>query len=155
MKRLRTEVDPFIVEVSLHGCTAATHDRQTRVPGSFDRLMENLRGLREAGQRLKLNSTLTLWNENELEAMYAIADSFGAEMQVDPTVTPRDDRDTSPLSIAPSSDGLRELVKVQAVRARKTGVAPPDRERSGHDCEIPSAPVKLCGAGSMPVAVDP
>ena len=34
-RRVRDEIDPFLIEVSLHGATAATHDRQTRVPGSF------------------------------------------------------------------------------------------------------------------------
>ena len=42
-RRIRDEVDPFLIEVSLHGATAATHDRQTRVPGSFERLLANLR----------------------------------------------------------------------------------------------------------------
>ena len=71
-RRLRDEVDPFLVEVSLHGATAATHDRQTRVPGSFDQLMANLREMLALGLRVKVNSTLTLWNENETAAMYAL-----------------------------------------------------------------------------------
>jgi MoaA/NifB/PqqE/SkfB family radical SAM enzyme len=37
-RRLREEVDPYIVEVSLHGASAAVHDRQTRVDGSFEPL---------------------------------------------------------------------------------------------------------------------
>ena len=61
-RRIRDEVDPFLIEVSLHGATAATHDRQTRVPGSFDRLIANLREMTDLGLRVKLNITLTLWN---------------------------------------------------------------------------------------------
>src|SRR5262249_47862525 len=71
-RRLRDEVDPFVVEVSLHGVTAETHDRQTRVPGSFNRLLANLREMLALGLRVKVNSTLTRWNEDEIEAMYAI-----------------------------------------------------------------------------------
>ena len=56
--------------MSLHGATAATHDRQTRVPGSFDRLLANLGELRPLGLRVKLNSTLTAWNEGEIEGMF-------------------------------------------------------------------------------------
>ena len=41
-RRLQDEVDPYMVEVSLHGASAATHDRQTRVPGSFERLVANI-----------------------------------------------------------------------------------------------------------------
>ena len=42
-QRMKDEVDPFVIEVSLHGATPETHDRQTRVPGSFVRLVGNLR----------------------------------------------------------------------------------------------------------------
>src|SRR5205807_1264407 len=58
-RRIRDEIDPFLVEVSLHGATAAVHDRQTREPGSFERLLANLREMRGLGLRVKLNSTLT------------------------------------------------------------------------------------------------
>ena len=56
-RRLRDEVDPFVVETSLHGATAATHDRQTRVAGSFDRLIENIREMLSLGLRVKVNSS--------------------------------------------------------------------------------------------------
>src|SRR5215470_16533007 len=61
LQRMKDEVDPFMVEVSLHGATAATHDRQTQVAGSFDRLVANLRDARASGLRIKLNSPLTVW----------------------------------------------------------------------------------------------
>ncbi|MBP7685928.1 MAG: radical SAM protein, partial [Deltaproteobacteria bacterium] len=70
-RRLREEVDPYIVEVSLHGASAGVHDRQTRVDGSFERLLGNLRELRDLGIRLKVNSTLTRYNEHELDDMFA------------------------------------------------------------------------------------
>ncbi|MDX1461081.1 MAG: radical SAM protein, partial [Xanthomonadales bacterium] len=38
-ERLRAEVDPFVVDISVHGAKPETHDRLTRVPGSFERLM--------------------------------------------------------------------------------------------------------------------
>src|SRR6185295_4685519 len=82
-RRLRDEVDPFLVEVSLHGASAATHDRQTRVPGSFERLLANLGELRALGLRVKINSTLTAWNEGEIEEMYALADRLGLPLQLD------------------------------------------------------------------------
>ena len=83
--------------ISLHGSCAETHDRQTRVPGSFDMLMQNLEILKALGLRFKLNSALTAWNAREIEEMYAIATRFGVNLQFDTTVTPRDngDSDTS------------------------------------------------------------
>ncbi len=48
-EKVRRELDPFLIEISLHGATAATHDRQTRIAGSFERLMANLAELQGAG----------------------------------------------------------------------------------------------------------
>jgi mycofactocin biosynthetic radical S-adenosylmethionine protein MftC len=175
-RRVKEEVDPFLVEVSLHGATAETHDRQTRVPGSFARLLANLEEMRELGLRVKVNSTLTAWNEGEIEAMFDLVESLGLAFQVDPEVTPRDDGNREPLAVSPTRDGVRRLFAVQADRARRaedaasdqtaaTGqaaavAAAPNRpataiQKSGDDGTMPIAPRKHCGAGSSGIAVDP
>lgn len=153
-RRLRDEVDPFLVESSLHGATAATHDRQTRVPGSFDRLLANLREAQGLGLRIKLNSTLTRWNEDEVEGMLDLADSLGVPLQIDPEVTPRDNGDREPLAIAPTREGVARLFAMlagRAERAQATGFV----SRGGDDGTVPVPVEKHCGAGSAGVAVDP
>ena len=152
-RRIRDEVDPFLIEVSLHGATAATHDRQTRVPGSFERLLVNLREALGLGLRLKINSTLTRWNEEEIEGMLALADGLGAPLQFDPEVTPRDDGDAEPLSISPSREGMKRLFALQAERARAGAAVAVARE--GDEGIVPVPLEKHCGAGSAGIAVDP
>jgi mycofactocin biosynthetic radical S-adenosylmethionine protein MftC len=147
-RRVRDEVDPFLIEVSLHGATAATHDLQTRVPGSFERLLANLREVLDLGMRVKINSTLTRWNEDEAEGMLDLAASLGLPIQIDPEVTPKDDGDREPLSIAPSREGVRRLFDLQMERA--VSVA-----RGADDGTLPTPVEKHCGAGSAGVAVDP
>jgi mycofactocin biosynthetic radical S-adenosylmethionine protein MftC len=155
-RRVRDEVDPFLIEVSLHGATAATHDRQTRVPGSFDRLLANLRELSALGLRVKVNSTLTCWNEEEIEGMFALADSLGLPLQVDPEVTPRDDGGREPLTVAPSREGVLRLFRLQFERGRAAEAgAPPEVARGGDDGAAPVPTGKHCGAGSSGIAVDP
>lgn len=151
-RRIRDEVDPFLIEVSLHGATAATHDRQTRVPGSFDRLLANLREMLGLGLRVKINSTLTRWNEGEIEEMLALVDGLGLPLQFDPEVTPRDDGDVEPLSIAPSREALERLFSLQAARA---GSATLSVAREGDEGTTPVPLQKHCGAGSAGIAVDP
>ncbi|HEV7785514.1 MAG TPA: radical SAM protein [Thermoanaerobaculia bacterium] len=155
-RRVRDEVDPFLVEVSLHGATAATHDRQTRVPGSFERLLANLAELRALGLRVKLNSTLTAWNEGEVEAMFVLADALGLPLQFDPEVTPRDDGGREPLAVAPSREGVLRLFRLQTERGRSrdTGMDSLASVRSA-DEDVPVPVGKHCGAGSSGLAVDP
>lgn len=165
-RRIRDEIDPFLIEVSLHGASAPVHDRQTRVAGSFDRLLANLEELRRLGLRVKLNSTLTAWNEHETEAMFELADRLDLPLQVDPEVTQRDDGDRSPLSITASRDGVRRLFALLAERSRaaatETRHASPRRASPPHpparqadDGLAPAGAEKHCGAGSSGIAIDP
>ena len=156
-RRVREEVDPFVIEVSLHGATAATHDRQTRVPGSFDRLLANLREAREVGLRVKINATLTAWNEHELAEIFALADELGLALQIDPEVTPRDDGARDPLGIAASRAAVARLYRIQAERAGDSEfsqISPAVVQRQG-DGVTPAAAGKHCGAGSSGITVDP
>ncbi|MBV8201033.1 MAG: radical SAM protein [Acidobacteria bacterium] len=169
-RRIRDEIDPFLVEVSLHGATAAVHDRQTREPGSFERLLVNLREMRGLGLRVKLNSTLTAWNEHEIEATMALADRLDLPLQIDPEVTSRDDGDREPQTISPSRAGVRRLYELlaeraAAARAREagqeasaagtSGALPVQVMRLADDGLAPAAAEKHCGAGSAGIAVDP
>jgi MoaA/NifB/PqqE/SkfB family radical SAM enzyme len=158
-RRLKEEVDPYMVDVSLHGARAATHDRQTRVPGSFDRLMENLPRLLDLGVRLKINATLTRWNEDEIDGMLEIADRLGVPVTLNPTLSPRDDGDREPLSIAASRDARLRLYRTLADRAerRRAGSREQaaDVARPGDEALPTPAVDKSCGAGSSGVTVDP
>jgi MoaA/NifB/PqqE/SkfB family radical SAM enzyme len=151
-RRLREQVDPFLVEISLHGATAASHDRQTRVAGSFDRLRRQLPDLRAAGLRVKLNATLTRWNEDEVEAMFALADSLGLPLQFDPEVTPRDDGDRAPTGIAPTREGLLRLFRTEFARGERAAAAAGSRDA---DRTLPVPTDRHCGAGASGIAVDP
>lgn len=146
-EKVRRELDPFLVEISLHGARAATHDRQTRIAGSFERLLANLAELKALGQRVKLNATLTRWNEDEIEAMFELADRLGLRLSVSPTVTPRDDGDDGPLAIAPSEEGIRRLYRLLDSRI-------PDSEEQAACTGTPGVH-KNCGAGASGIAVDP
>jgi len=179
-RRIREEIDPFLIEVSLHGATAAVHDRQTREAGSFDRLLANLGEMRSLGLRVKLNSTMTAWNEHETADMMALADELELPLQIDPEVTPRDDGDREPQSISPSRAGVRRLFELLAERAaaaraqsaaedtaampaapqdiaapRASGSAPIQAARLADDGLAPAGAAKHCGAGSSGIAIDP
>jgi MoaA/NifB/PqqE/SkfB family radical SAM enzyme len=154
-RRLRDEVDPYMVELSLHGATSETHDRQTRIRGSFERLVANVREMRALGLRLRINATLTAWNERETLAMFTLADSLGVPLQFDPEVTPRDDGDRTPLDITASREAVLRLYRIEFERGERSAAgAPPEIGRQA-DEQLPTPPSKHCGAGSSGIAVDP
>jgi MoaA/NifB/PqqE/SkfB family radical SAM enzyme len=153
-KRLREEVDPYQIEISLHGATAATHDRQTRRPGSFDRLMENVDEMRRLGLRLKLNCTLTAWNEHEAGAMLQLIDRFELPFSINTSVSPKDDGNTEPLSIAPTPEGTAELARL--LDERQVSNQPDDLDivqETGAEGSAPQV-TRHCGAGSASLTID-
>jgi mycofactocin biosynthetic radical S-adenosylmethionine protein MftC len=159
-RRLKREVDPFNVDVSLHGACAGSHDRQTRVSGSFDRLLSNIREMLDLGIRVQMNCTLTRWNIDELEGMLAIADGFGIKLNPNLQVTPRDDGDREPLSIEASPQqkqaALRLLKQRQEVtRGREKS---PNNGGTGNAARRGAADNQgspHCSAGTNNLLVDP
>ncbi len=148
--RIKKEIDPFNLDISLHGSGPESHDRQTRIPGSFARLMLNLQAIREVGLRVQLNAVLTAWNEHEVEEMFRLADDLGLRLQMSSQVSARDDGNRDPLDIAPSISAIERLLAIQKERFGATD------DGSGPDCEGEGPQVKQhCGAGASSVTVDP
>ncbi|HNX51069.1 MAG TPA: radical SAM protein [Thermoanaerobaculaceae bacterium] len=150
--QIRREVNPFGVDVSLHGACAATHDLQTRLPGSFDRVVGNIRAMVTGGLRVRLRLPFTRWNEGELQEGLALADSLGVPVDIDPELSPRDNGDAGPLALAASEEGLaclaaalrpREDVDLARVRAGASGN------------QQPRMPRRHCAAGCATLAIDP
>jgi radical SAM protein with 4Fe4S-binding SPASM domain len=66
------------VSVSLDGATAEVHDRMRQIPGAFDRALEGIGHLHNAGVPFQINVTLTKQNAHQLEDVYDLARALGA-----------------------------------------------------------------------------
>lgn len=154
-RRIREEIDPFLIEVSLHGATAAVHDRQTRVPGSFHRLVDNVRAMKALGLRVRANGVLTRWNEHEVEGMLRLCADLDVHLQIDTEVKPKDDGDLEPLALQATDAGLAQhsaIVAAWAERLPRDGDPP---ARTATPARPPAGTEKHCGAGSNTLAIDP
>ena len=133
---------PLSVELSLHGACPATHDKATGCPGSFEALWRGVEHLRAAGATIKLKTPLTNLNEAELDEMVALAASRELPYSVDPTLTPRDDGDRSPLAYAASPAGVERLMERLAAHGQ---LPEAERQEGGTNC----------GLGRLTLAIDP
>ena len=154
-RRVREEVDPFLVEVSIHGATAATHDRQTRVAGSFERLQANIAAMKAVGLRVRANSVLTRWNEHEVSDMLALCDRMGVACQIDAEVKPRDDGDQSPLRIEATPEGQASYRRALVGHAKRDAQVTEIPSAADARQETMNGTDKHCGAGSNTIAIDP
>jgi len=157
-RRLKNEVNPLEVELSLHGGTAENHDRQTSVSGSFSQLLRNVEEMKNLDLRPAFVSTLTAWNEKEIEAMFEVADSFGVGLRFQGPVGPRGSMsggDWQNLSLQPSADGWQELRQICSSRLKKTSDTFCQSECGNDDAAIPQTDKIWCGTGSQEILVDP
>lgn len=154
VERLLREVEPYTVEVTLHGATAEVHDRQTRVPGSFDRLLGNLRHARSAGLRCATVVTPTAWNEHQIEAMIALGDELGAPLRFQGPVGPRANGDKAPLSIQPSR-ATWDRVEVLVTERRESVSAGSDCPASEGPPDADAEEMASCRVGLAGLDIDP
>ena len=102
--------NPFSIEVSLYGCTAATHDRVTGVAGSFDKTMRGVRLLMEVGLPPILKTMVLKPNTHEIwEMKRFVEEELGLDFRFDAMINPRVDSSTAPLSMRLSPREVVEL----------------------------------------------
>lgn len=154
--RLRDEVDPYIVEVSLHGATPEAHDRQTRVAGSFERLVKNIEIAKSAGLRLSVVATPTAWNEHQIDDMFALCDDLGVPLRFQGPVAPRDNGDTEPLAIQPRRETWDRVETLVRQRRAQSSVGNGSNGRSDQvSVEIDREEPSTCSVGVAGVDIDP
>jgi len=137
------DLPPHVVEISLYGVTAETHEQISGVPGSFARAIRAVEQLQAHGVRLRLKSVLMQPNQHEFAAIRALAEErYGVEFRMDAAIMPRLDGDRMPLDL-----------RVPPARAAALELASPTaRERWGKTMRqgkaLPTSPrLYTCGAG--------
>ncbi|MBN2346834.1 MAG: radical SAM protein [Candidatus Aminicenantes bacterium] len=147
---LFAELPPRLVEVSLYGAGAETHDRVTGVPGSFFRAWRGIERLVARGIPLGLKSVMMTLNIGEIAAIEERARAIGARFRLDPAVFPTLAGDRSPLAlrvppeqaVAREFSDPRRVDEMREFYSRFRGVRGPDS-------------VYACAAGMSTFHVDP
>ncbi|MFH1022272.1 MAG: radical SAM protein [Planctomycetota bacterium] len=94
------------IRISLHGASAAGHDRFTGEPGSFDAALRGIAAARAAGISVRLALLLTGASAGEAAGMLALAAGMNLPFRIDLAITPRHDGTRPPEDI-PADRGTR------------------------------------------------
>ena len=97
--RLFNDLPPYVVEISLYGATAATYEKITRVPGSYERCLHGIRQLLDHRINVRLKTILMTLNSHEFYDIETLANIFGVKFRFDAAIFPRLDGDKSPLGL--------------------------------------------------------
>jgi radical SAM protein with 4Fe4S-binding SPASM domain len=146
---------PFAVEISLYGCTQATYESITGVPGSFERCMRGIGLLRDRHIPMSLKSAALTLNKHELGEMRRFVEhELELEYKFDGMMSPGIDCNQNPLSVRLTPEEIVELDLADPKRL----AAWQEFGRLFHGpVQSPKDRDKLyyCGAGINSFAIDP
>lgn len=161
------DLPPILVEVSVYGATAATHERVTQVRGSFARCMRGIERLVENHVSVGLKTILMTLNEAEYEEMEGLARRLGAKWRLDSAICPclpNPDSGGGPNRCTASEGSASATpldLRLPPDRAVVLEMSNPDRVRVLVDtyermkAVAPSDSLYTCGAGLTGFHVDP
>lgn len=147
---LLRQLPPSLVEISLYGASAKTHDRVTGVPGSFDRARHGIETLIAQGTNVGLKSVLMTLNLDEFPAIENLAHAYGVKFRLDAAIFPTLAGDCRPVDLRVSPE--------QAVALE---FSDPARVREWHEflgrfrCLPGGESLYACGAGKTTFHIDP
>jgi radical SAM protein with 4Fe4S-binding SPASM domain len=104
-------IKPVVVELSVYGSNATTHDSITQVPGSYDLTMRAVKLLLERGVRCIIKTPIMKENIEQINEMQQQAKELGITFQYDLTIVPKHTGDVSPLKHRPSDDQLLDFLR--------------------------------------------
>ena len=100
----------FEVELSVYSTRSDVHDFVTGVPGSYERTLQAVGYLRDAGVPVVIKTVIMSINQAEIDAYPAFAAALGARFRLDPGgLMPREGHDRSPQALNPDASQLRNL----------------------------------------------
>ncbi len=105
------DVKPVVVELSVYGADAETHDGLTQVSGSYELTLRAVKLLLERNVRCLIKTPVIKENIHQIDAMKELASDLGITFQYDLTVTPKHTGDLSPLRHRPSDDQLLDFLR--------------------------------------------
>jgi radical SAM protein with 4Fe4S-binding SPASM domain len=97
--QLFRDLPPVEVEISIYGASAATYERITGIPGSYERCLRGVKSLLQNGTRVNLKTVLMTLNSHELYDMENIAKELDVKFRFDAAISPCLNGNGRPLSL--------------------------------------------------------
>lgn len=92
VERIKEFTNIYRIHISLYSADAKIHDEITNQKGSFEKTLNSIKLLKEAGFTLRINCSLMQANKNSYKQIKTeIGDKLGVEVHYDPFIYPKDD----------------------------------------------------------------
>jgi MoaA/NifB/PqqE/SkfB family radical SAM enzyme len=142
------ELNPFEVEISVHGARPETHEALTHIKGSFAKTVRAIENLVEGGIKVVLKCPITRLNQDELFAIKELGARLGRQIIFDAVITPKDDGNKDPLSLRADDEFLTRYWG-EWYSELHDGKLPPKHNHCAGDSSA------NCGTGRSGFTIDP
>jgi len=101
------------VQISLYSHRPEVHDAITKLPGSLRRTSKAIEHLKANNIKVSITNVLMKYNSGDARAVKRLADEWGVNFVVDPTITPMLNGDRSILSLGITPAELEEIMHTE------------------------------------------
>ncbi len=151
VKRLKDEVSPFNVDLSLLGGTEKTYEKVSGVLGSFRKFLKTIEYLKKEGIRIRFKFPLNSLNEKEVDGVFKFARELEIKIDGFAEITPMNNGDLFPLNFSPSKEAIIKMYEnIYKLNNRET-LFFSEEEMDKMELDSPFA----CGAGIANLCIDP
>ena len=131
------------VDISVLGANPKTFEEITGVKGSFNKIIDAIKLLKNEGVVVQLKSTLMTSNKDEFGEIKSLAKKLDCLFRYGPTVSRKADGSASPLQYQVSPD------EVLRIKRQLVGVS-----KDFFTCDPESQKMTLCEAGDCKVKIE-
>lgn len=143
------EWPPKAVSISLYGASAASYERVTGIPNSYERCVRAIDLLLERGIKLDLKCPAMSVTVDDLPAMKAFAAARGIKFRYDSSIMPEERGSVQPLALQLAPKAVLELDERMNPGLKEWRTFATDRVTMP-----PSSDVYRCGAGKTGFAIN-
>jgi MoaA/NifB/PqqE/SkfB family radical SAM enzyme len=137
-------------QTSIHGVDDSTFERESCVPGSFQRFLKAAELLKNAPFGVEWSTVVTSHNWHQLHEIKALSKKYNVRrVKFSLDISPRDNGDLSPLDLMVDDDVRRRFYSEEYDALLRDGQPPVLAERQFAEQEA------VCGTGTNAVAIDP
>lgn len=152
VEKLKEEVNPFNIDLSIYGANKETYEKISKVKGSFESFLKTIENLKKENIRIRFKFPVNSINEGEIDEVFEFAKTLSIEIDAFVELSSQDNGSLAPLNYIASEKGIEKMFENYLKNNSKI------EDKFLSEEEIDKLKIKskfVCGAGISSLTIDP
>lgn len=111
VKKLKEEVNPFNIDLSIFGAKKETYEKISKIKGSFENFLKTIENLKKENVRIRFKFPVNSINEGEIDEVFEFAKKLNIGIDAFAELSPQDNGALAPLNYIASEKGIEKMFK--------------------------------------------